>query len=144
MKDDPKNATQSNQETSIRLEMFMDSQVKINENLTSTLNEIKTVLSKSEAMQVEMNNQSKRVSALSHKTEAIANDVSDLKTQVAVNKTLVKQTQDLKRMFAASLISMILAYGWSVYDKKPTSPQLTQEAITALSELIVKSNKEQS
>ncbi len=137
MKGDP-----NNQETIIRLEVLFESQLKFNEDVTSTLNEIKTVLSKSEAMQVEMNNQSKRVSALSHKVETISIDVGDIKTQVAVNKTLVKQTQDLKRMFAASLISMILAYGWSVYDKKPVTPQLSQEAITALSELIVKSNKD--
>ena len=132
---------QNSQETIIRLEVLFESQLKFNEDVTSTLNEIKTVLSKSEAMQVEMNNQSKRVSALSHKVEIISNDVGKLKTQVAVNQTLVKQTQDLKRMFAASLISMILAYGWSVYVKKPSTPQLSPEAITALSELIVKSNK---
>jgi len=143
------NGEKSDQETNIRHEVFMASQVKINEsqekfseNVLSTLDEIKKVLSRSEAMQVEMNHQSKRVSALSHKTETISNDVGELKTQVAVNKTLVKQTQDLKKIFAGAVISMLLMAGWSIYDKKPPAPQISQEAITALSELIVKSNKD--
>jgi len=125
----------------VKLDMFMTSQKEVNSTVAKAIEQMASTSAKSDAMQVEINNQSKIITELSNEVKTNTNAISDEKIKTAVNETLVKQTQDLKRMFAASLISMILAYGWSVYDKKPTTPQLSQEAITALSEMIVKSNK---
>lgn len=125
----------------VKLDMFMTSQKEVNRTVAKAIEQMASTSAKSDTMQVEINNQSKIITELSNEVKTNTNAISDEKIKTAVNETLVKQTQDLKKMFAASLISMILAYGWSVYDKKPTAPQLSQEAITALSELIVKSNK---
>lgn len=125
----------------VKLDMFMASQKEVNNTMSKAMEQMASTSAKSDAMQVEINILTKVFSELSNEVKINTNDISNVKTKVAVNETLVKQTQDIKRMFAASVISLFLAYGWSVYDKKPATPQLSQEAITALSELIVKSNK---
>jgi len=101
------------------MKAFIAAQRVINESNTKTMDKIGESMAKSDAMQIELNGQSQRVTELSHKQSATDSKVVSLSEQVAVNKVLVGQTQDLKKMFAKSMVGIfvmfLLSIGSSVY-----------------------------
>ena len=104
---------------SIVMESFIAAQKVINESNAKTMDKIGESMAKSDAMQIELNGQSQRVTEISHKLTATEGKVVILSEQVAVNKVLVGQTQDLKKMFAKSMVGIfvmfLLSIGSSVY-----------------------------
>lgn len=121
MKDDPA-LTKINDnlnELSSDMKSFISAQMVINESNAKTLEKIGDSMAKTDAMQVELNGQSQRVTELSHKLASTDAKVISISEQVAVNKVLVGQTQDLKKMFTRSMIGIFVMFlmmiGSSVY-----------------------------
>ena len=94
----------------VKLSMFMQSQERVNESVSKAIEHMATSASKSESMQVEMNGQSERINDLSHKVSGIDKKVHELSEQVVVNKLLVSQTQDLKKMFTKAMVGVFFMF----------------------------------
>lgn len=128
-----------------KLTMFLESQKAVNESNSKTLDKLSTALAKSEALQVEFNAQSQRVTEISHKMSTMDDKVSNLSEQVAINKILVGQTQDLKNMFAKSMVGIfvmfLLSIGSAVYGayaKQESDSQSADQLKTVLAEVLAK------
>lgn len=119
-----------------------ESQKGINETNTRTLEKLGDALSKSESMQVEINGINQKQTEQQHEISFISKEVSAVTTQVAVNKTLVDQTQDLKKMFSKAMIGVffmfLVSLGSLVYSTY-TKQQSNLEVASYLSELIKQS-----
>ncbi len=93
-----------------KIDTFMDSQKSVNENISNAISELAKTASKSDAMQVEMNGQTQRVTELSHTVKDMEKQLATHGTQLAVNKTIIKQQQDMKVMFTRAFIALGVAF----------------------------------
>ncbi len=93
-----------------KIDTFMDSQKSVNEMISNAITELAKTASKSDALQVEMNGQTQRVTELSHTVKEIEKHVALHETQLAVNKTIIKQQQDMKVMFTRAFIALGVAF----------------------------------
>ena len=82
-----------------KLDMFMSSQQRVNDSFALAHKDITAALSKSDTQQVEINNISTLTTKLSSKQDAFEHRLSTMHEQVAINRLLVDQTQDLKKCF---------------------------------------------
>ena len=94
----------------VKLTMFMESQKEVNNTVSKAIEHMASTAIKSESMQVEMNGQSERINDLSHKVSGIDKKVHELSEQVVVNKLLVSQTQDLKKMFTKAMVGVFFMF----------------------------------
>ena len=126
-----------------KLDMFMESQQRVNESFALAHKDITAALSKSDTQQVEINNISTLTTKLSSKQDAFEHRLSTMHEQVAINRLLVDQTQDLKKMFLRSMIGVfvmfLLSIGSSVYKTQATAT-VNAEVAAMIAELI--KNKE--
>ena len=96
-------------------------------------------MSKSDTQQVEINNISILTTKLSSKQDAFEHRLSTMHEQVAINRLLVDQTQDLKKMFLRSMIGVfvmfLLSIGSSVYKAQATAT-VNAEVAAMIAEMI--------
>lgn len=122
-----------------KLDMFMSSQQRVNESFALAHKDITAALSKSDTQQVEINNISILTTKLSSKQDAFEHRLSTMHEQVAINRLLVDQTQDLKKMFLRSMIGVfvmfLLSIGSSVYKAQATAT-VNAEVATLIAEMI--------
>ena len=122
-----------------KLDMFMSSQQRVNESFALAHKDITAALSKSDTQQVEINNITSLVAKLSSKQEKLDDRFSTMHEQVAINKILVDQTQDLKKMFLRSMIGVfvmfLLSIGSSVYKAQATAT-VNAEVAAMIAEII--------
>ena len=102
-------------------------------------------MARSEAMQVELNGHTQRMTEMSHKQTVTDDKVVNLSEQVTINKILVDQTQDLKKIFAKSMVGVffmfLVSVGASVYStnaKQEASAESSDQLQTVLAELLAK------
>jgi len=124
-----------------KLDMFMESQQKVNESFALAHKDITAALSKSDTQQVEINNITTLIAKLSSKQESFEEKLSTVHEQVAINKLLVGQTQDLKNIFVKSMVGVfvmfLLSIGSSVYTTTAKS-QANAEVAAMIAEMIKK------
>ena len=122
-----------------KLDMFMASQQKVNESFALAHKDITAALSKSDTQQVEINNITTLVTKLSSKHESFEEKLSTVHEQVAINKLLVGQTQDLKNIFVKSMVGVfimfLLSIGSSVYTTTAKT-QANAEVAAMIAEMI--------
>lgn len=97
-----------------KLDMFMESQSKVNLMFADAHKDIAKTLAKSEAQQIEINNTSLSLLRLTDKVEREADKIADLHSQVSVNSTLVDQTQELKKYFIRGMVGVFLMFVMSI------------------------------
>jgi archaellum component FlaC len=123
----------------VKLDMFMESQQRVNESFALAHKDITAALSKSDTQQAEINHISASVSKLSSKHENLEEKLSTMHEQVAINKLLVGQTQDLKKIFAKSMVGVfvmfLLSIGSSVYTTSVKN-QANAEVAATIAEMI--------
>ncbi len=116
-----------------------ESQKVTNETNTKTFEKLSDALAKSESMQVEINSINQKQTEQQCELSSISKDVSGINTQVAVTKTLVDQTQDIKKIFLKSMIGVFVMFlimiGSSVYTTTAKS-QANAEVAAMIAELI--------
>ena len=116
-----------------KLDMFMESQRDINIVVSTAIKDMTATASKAEAQQVEINELSKQQGLLVTKYDKLNDSYSDLKTTSEINKVLVMETQELKKMFTRSMIGVfvmfMIAVSSNVFVKKNDS---TDEKLNAL------------
>ena len=115
-----------------KLDMFMESQRDINLIVSKAIEKMTVTASKSEAQQIEINEVSKQITILFTKYDKLNDEYSNLKTTSEINKVLVLETQDLKKMFTRSMIGIfvmfVVAVSSNVFVKEPgdTAKKLDQ------------------
>jgi len=124
-----------------KLEMFMESQKETNRTVSEAIKVMSKAASKSDAMQVEVDGLNRRMDSSELRMHELESRVAKTETRTKINKNNADHARDIKLMFASAILVSTLAYGWSLVSDKPVAPQLSPEAVIALSELIVKSNK---
>lgn len=87
-----------------------ESQKVINESNTNTLNKISDSMRNSEAMQVEMNGQTQRLTELSQVVKENEKQTAVHTTQLAVTKTVVESHNEVKVMFTRAFIALGIAF----------------------------------
>ncbi len=99
------------------MRMFMNRQDKINESLLESVKSIEKSITKSDSLQVEFNAQSSRMDKqeirmdkYDDKIMALMEKQSQAKTQLEVNKTIIKQQQEMKAMFTKAFIGLAFAF----------------------------------
>ena len=125
----------------VKLDMFMLSQQRINESFEQAHKDTTAILSKSDTQQVEINNITTLITKISSKQESLEDKLSTMHEQVAINKILVGQTQDLKKMFLKSMVGVfvmfLLSIGSSVYTTTAKT-QANAEVAATIAEMIKK------
>ena len=126
-----------------KLDMFMESQKDINIVVSKAIEKMTATASKSEAQQIEINEVTKQTGLLFAKYDKLNDAYSNLKTTSEINKVLVLETQDLKKMFTRSMIGVfvmfIVAVGSNVFVKEPSE---TSEKLDALISVLEKQKKD--
>lgn len=122
-----------------KLDIFMESQLVVNQTNAETMKAIGVAVAELEKHSVEMK---QLVSIVNDSKSDIKKNTDD----IAELKLVTNFVKDSKWVFRAVILALIIGTGGLVWQlinppKLTSPPQLSQEAITALSELIVKSNK---
>lgn len=122
-----------------------ESQKLINETNTSTLNKISESMTKSDAMQVELNGQSQRITEQALRQAATDDKISSLVEQVAVTTVLTGQTQDLKKTWSKAAVGVFFMFlaslGTMVYGtvaKQEASENSSAQLQAVLTELLAR------
>ncbi len=118
-----------------KLDIFIDSQLVVNQNLEATLKGVGVAVVELEKHSIEMKQLVSIVNDAKADIKTNTDDIAELK----LNTSFVK---DAKWVFRAVILALIVGTGGLVWQLiNPPQSQLNQETIKALSELIVKSNK---
>lgn len=108
-----------------KLGMFMDSQTSINRSVSNAIEKMTDTASKADVQQIEINEISKQLSILFQKYDKVNDKCAVLETTSEVNKVLVKDTQDLKKMLTKSMVGVfimfIVAVASAVFVNQPQS-----------------------
>jgi len=124
---------------STSLAVFIESQKLVNESNSKTLDKLSDSLLKSESLQIEFNGQAARVTELSHKLSSFGDKVVTLSEEVAVNKVLIGQTQDLKGYVLKAMVGVVFMFAItilaSVYTTNAKS-EANQEVSALLAEIL--------
>ena len=125
-----------------KLDMFMQSQKDVNTIVSKAIEKMTATASESKAQQVEINEIKNQIVFLSSKYDRLQDSYADLHTTSEVNKILVMETQDLKKMFTRSMIGVfvmfIVAVGSNVFMKGPSD---TNKKIDDLISVLEKKDK---
>lgn len=97
-----------------KLDMFMESQSKVNLMFADAHKDIAKTLAKSEAQQIEINNTTTALTRLTDKVERQSDKIAEIHSTVSVNSTLVTQTQELKKYFVRGMIGVFLMFVMSM------------------------------
>jgi hypothetical protein len=121
-----------------KLDMFMKSQEGINMIVATAIEKMTDTASKAEVQQVEINEVSKQLGILFSKYDKLNESYSNLKTTSEINKVLVLETQDLKKMFTRSMIGVfvmfMVAIGSNAFVKEPSETNKKLDALISVLE----------
>ncbi len=118
-----------------KLDVFIDSQLVVNQNLEATLKGVGKAVVELEKHSIEMKQLVSIVNDAKADIKINTDDIAELK----LNNSFVK---DAKWVFRAVILALIVGTGGLVWQLiNPPQSQINQETLKALSELIIKSNK---
>jgi argonaute-like protein implicated in RNA metabolism and viral defense len=124
-----------------KLDMFMQSQKDVNAIVSKAIEKMTDTASKADVQQTEINELSKQSGILFSKYDKLNDAYSSLKTTSEINKVLVLETQDLKKMFTRSMIGVfvmfMLAIASNTFVKEPSE---TNKKLDALISVLEKKN----
>ena len=118
-----------------KLDVFMESQLVVNQTNAETMKALGVTVADLEKHSVEMKQLVSIVNDFKAELKIVTDDIAELKLSTSFVK-------DAKWVFRAVILALIVGtggYAWQLI--KPPQSQLSQETIKALSELIIKSNK---
>jgi hypothetical protein len=121
-----------------KLDMFMESQKDINIIVSKAIEKMTDTASKAEVQQAEINELSRQQAVLFSKYDKLNDSYSSLKTTSEINKVLVLETQDLKKMFTRSMIGVfvmfMVAIGSNAFVKEPSETNKKLDALISVLE----------
>jgi len=121
-----------------KLDMFMESQKDINIIVSKAIEKMTDTASKADVQQTEINELSKQLGVLFSKYDKLNDSYASLKTTSEINKILVQETQELKKMFTRSMIGVfamfIVAIGSNVFVKEPSETNKKIDALISVLE----------
>lgn len=92
------------------MRLFMTRQDEINSSLLKSVKAIESAITKSDSMQVELNSVSSKVDKVEAKIESMSLRQNESEKQLEVNKTIIKQQEDMKAMFVRAFIGLAAAF----------------------------------
>jgi argonaute-like protein implicated in RNA metabolism and viral defense len=121
-----------------KLDMFMESQKDINTIVSKAIEKMTDTASKAEVQQTEINELSRQQGVLFSKYDKLNDSYASLKTTSEINKVLVLETQELKKMFTRSMIGVfvmfMVAIGTNSFTKEPSETNKKLDALITVLE----------
>jgi len=117
------------------IKMFIKSQEKVNDRIEVAITKMSEVIAKSDSMQVELNNQGRRIDELSISQSTTSDRLGELSGKVLVNSNIVTTMKQTKTMITGAIVTAVIGvvvtsvFSWTSSQSKDKSDQEFKKAI---------------